>query len=120
MMIGSYAKTLPSAIIKMLVECLVFSRYTYALPVWGPVIHKDSLYRLTRLHNRSVWLTYGLHKYDHVSQHRTRLRWLPVESSIIHFLHCSMIIILGKVLFLLLPSSLVAIISMRPDILLIM
>ena len=57
MMIGSHAKTLPSAIIKMLVECLVFSHYTYALPVWGPVIHKDSLYRLTCLHHRGVWLT---------------------------------------------------------------
>ena len=44
MMIGSHAKNLPSAIIKMLVECLVFSRYTYALPVWGPAMHKDSLY----------------------------------------------------------------------------
>ena len=40
---GSRAKNLPSSIIKMLVECLVFSRYSYALPVWGPAIHKDSI-----------------------------------------------------------------------------
>ena len=72
-----------SSIIKMLVECLVFSRYSYALPVWGPTIHKDSLSRLSRLHNRGIRLTCGLcglHKYDHVSQHRARLGWLPVDS----------------------------------------
>ena len=63
MMIGSHAKNLPSAIIKMLVECLVFSRYTYALPVWGTAIHKDSLSQLT-------------HLYNHVSQHGAQLGWL--------------------------------------------
>ena len=61
-------------------SCLVFSRYSYALPVWGPAAHRDSLSRLARLHNRGVRLTCGLRKYDHVSQHRARLGWLPVES----------------------------------------
>ena len=79
-LIGSHVRNLPSSIIKMLVECLVFSRYSYALPVWGPAAHRDSLSRLARLHNRGVRLTCGLRKYDHVSQHRTRLGWLPVES----------------------------------------
>ena len=78
-LIGSHAKNLPS-IIKMLVECLVFSRYSYALPVWGPAIHRDSLSRLSCLHNRGIRLTCGLRKYDHMSQHRTRLGWLPVNS----------------------------------------
>ena len=79
-LIGSHAKNLPSSIIKMLVECLVFSRYSYALPVWGPAIHRDSLSRLSHLHNCGIRLTCGLRKYNHVSQHRVRLGWLPVDS----------------------------------------
>jgi len=80
MLIDSHAKNLPSSIIKMLIESLVFSRYSYALPVWGPALHVDSLSRLRRLHNRSVRLTCGLRKYDHVSNHRECLGWLPVNS----------------------------------------
>ena len=38
-LINCHVKSLPSDIIKMLVESLVFSRYTYALSVWGPAIH---------------------------------------------------------------------------------
>ena len=70
-----------SHIIKMLMESLVFPRYTYALPVWGPAIHQDSLSRISRLHNRAVRMTCNLHKYDHVSFHRAsyRLSWLPVS-----------------------------------------
>ena len=79
-LIGSHVRNLPSSIIRMLVECLVFSQYLYALPVWGPVAHRDSLSCLARLHNRGVRLTCGLRKYDHVSQHRACLGWLPVES----------------------------------------
>ena len=66
-LIGSHVRNLPSSIIKMLMECLVFSRYSYAqLPVWGPAVHRDSLSRLTHLHNRGIRLTCGLRKYDHV------------------------------------------------------
>jgi len=36
--------------------------------------------RLRQLHNCSVRLTCDLHKYDHVSNHRERLGWLPVDS----------------------------------------
>ena len=36
-LINCYVKSLPSDIIKMLVESLVFSRYTCALSVWGPL-----------------------------------------------------------------------------------
>ena len=43
-LIGSHARNLPSSIIKMLVECLVFSRYSYALPVWDPAAHINSFY----------------------------------------------------------------------------
>ena len=81
-LIRSHVKSLPSPIIKMLVESLVFSRYVYALPVSGPAIQKDALSRLTRLHNHGIRLTCGLRKYDHVSQYRAQLGWLPVDSFI--------------------------------------
>ena len=77
--ISPHVKSLPSHIIKMLMESLFFPRYTYALPVWGLAIHQDSLSRISRLHNRAVRMTYNLRKYDHVSFHRARLRWLPVS-----------------------------------------
>ena len=48
--------------------------------MWGTAAHKNSLSRLIRLHNHGIHLTCGLHKYDHVSQHRAHLEWLPVES----------------------------------------
>ena len=67
-------------IIKMLVESLVFSRYSYVLPVWGPAVHKDSISCLTRSHNHGIHWTCDLCKYDHVSQHRAHLGLLPVES----------------------------------------
>ena len=78
-LISPHVKSLPSHIIKMLMESLVFPRYTYALPVWGPAIHQDSLSRISRLHNRAVRMACNLRKYDHVSFHRARLRWLPVS-----------------------------------------
>ena len=78
-LISPHVKSLPSHIIKMLMESLIFPHYTYALPVWGPAIHQDSLSRLSCLHNRAVRMTCNLRKYDHVSFHRARLRWLPVS-----------------------------------------
>ena len=77
-LISFHVKSLPSPLVKMLMESLVFSRYTYALPVWGSAISKDSLCRLNRLQNWAVHLTCGLRKYDHVSQYRASLGWLPI------------------------------------------
>ena len=51
----------------MLMESLVFSRYTYALPVWGPAISRDCLSRLDHLQNRAVRLTCGLQKTESYS-----------------------------------------------------
>ena len=48
-LISYHSKSLPYEILKMLVDCLVFSRLTYALPVWGPAVHQNSLSRLNRL-----------------------------------------------------------------------
>ena len=68
-LINCYVKSLSSDIIKMLVESLVFSRYTYVLSVWGPAIHQDSLSCISRLQNRAVHMTCNLCKYDHISHH---------------------------------------------------
>ena len=119
-LIGSHIRNLPSSIIKMLVECLVFSRYSYALSVWGPAAHRDSLSRLARLHNRGVRLTCGLRKYDHVLQHRARLGWLPVESFVKYIaplLHYFEIIMLAEVSRLILHFSLVVPTLMKLDVL---
>ena len=64
----------------MLIDSLVLSHINYALPAWGPMLAKSSLQRL-RLLNWGVRIT-GLRKYDHISSHRARLRWLPVESKL--------------------------------------
>ena len=79
MLINSHVKYLPSTIVKMLIESLVFSQYTYALHVWGPTISKDSMSLLQRMQNRAVHMTCGLRKYDHVSQDRANLGWLPMS-----------------------------------------
>ena len=81
-LINYHSKSLPLEILKMLVESLVFSRLTYALPVWGPTIDQNSLSRINRLHNRAVCITRGLHKSEHVSSHRQTIGWLSASSLI--------------------------------------
>ena len=63
---------------------------TYALPVWRPAVHQDSLLRLNRLHNKAVRITCGLHKSDHISSHRQSIGWLPVSLLIQHRTLCAM------------------------------
>ena len=69
-------------ILRMMVDFLVLSQQNYALPVWGPLLSSDLINCLCRLHNRAVHVVFGLCKYDHVSSHRSRLGWLPLESTI--------------------------------------
>ena len=80
--IASHRKALPSEVIKMLIDSLVLSRFTYALPVWGPMLSKFQLNRLQHLHNWGVCITASLRKYDHVSYHRYQLNWLSLPSLI--------------------------------------
>ena len=49
-------------VLKLSMESLVFPRLTYALPVWRPAIHQDSLVRLNHFHNRALRITCGLRK----------------------------------------------------------
>ena len=88
--INHHSSSLPFNILKMLMESLVFSRLTYAIPVWGPAVHQDSLLRLNRLHNRAIRITCGLRKSDHVSSHRQTIGWLPVSLLIQHRTLCAM------------------------------
>ena len=85
-LIGCHRKVLPSNIINMLIDSLVFSHFVYGLPVCGPSLSVNLLHRITRLHNRGVRMTSGLRKCDHRSHdshHRLFIGWLPV-SSVIH------------------------------------
>ena len=75
----------------MLMEFLMFSHYTYALPIWDPAISRDCLSRLDRLQNRAVHLTCGLRKYDHVSRCRAGLGWLSLYN-----VYRSVLAILGQ------------------------
>ena len=90
-LINYHSKSLPREILKMLVESFVFSRLTYALPVWGPAIHQNSLSRINRLHNRAVRITCGLHKSEHVSSHRQTIGWFSASSLIQHRTLCAML-----------------------------
>ena len=74
----------------MLIESLVFSRLTYALPVWGPAVHQDSLLRLNRLHNRAVHICCGLRRSDHITSHHQTIGWLPVSLLIEYRTLCAM------------------------------
>ena len=69
-------------ILQMMVDSIVLSHLNYALPVWGPPLSSDLINRLRRLHNRAVCVVFSLCKYDHVSSHRSRLGWLPLEFTI--------------------------------------
>ena len=67
----------------MLVDFLVISRINYALPAWGPSLSGSLIQRVQSLLNWGGRITAAsLRKFDHVSAHQTRLRWLPVTSMI--------------------------------------
>jgi len=70
-----YVKSLPSPIVKMLIEFLVSSRYTFGL---GPAISKDSLCLLNHLQNRAVHLVVDCRSMK-VSQCWARLGWLLID-----------------------------------------
>ena len=77
-LISYHRRQLPSHILKMLMDTLVFSQF-YALPIWGPSLGTVGVSRLQRFCNRAVRVTCGLRKYDHVSAARHSLGWLPFK-----------------------------------------
>ena len=77
-LINFHSKSLPCELLKTLVESLVFSQLTYALPVWGPAVYQNCLSRINRLHNRAICIVCGLYKSEHVSRCRQAIGWLSV------------------------------------------
>ena len=73
----------------MLVDSLVLSRINNALQAWGPTLSGSLIQGVQRLWNWGVHITASLQIFDHVSAHRTRLRWLPVTSMIKHRSLCA-------------------------------
>ena len=81
-LLNVHRNSLTFSILKLLSESLIFSRITYALPVWGPPLRKDQISRLQRMQNRAVRITKSLRKSDHVSAHRKDLCWLSIPDMI--------------------------------------
>ena len=88
--INAHYKHMPTDVLKLLIDSLVLSRLSYALPVWGPAISKQCLTRLQRQHNWAVRIVKNLKKSDYVSAHRTELGWLPVDALIRYRTLCTM------------------------------
>ena len=77
-------RELPSHILRVLADSLVVPQLTYALSVWGPSLKVNLSSRLYCLYNRTVRITCGLWKYDHVSDSRRTLGWLSLDSLVKH------------------------------------
>ena len=81
-LLSLHRKSLTFDILKMLVESLIFTRFDYAIPVWGPPLQQCQVSHLQHLQNRAVRVTKSLQKYDHISAHRNNLNWLPISHQI--------------------------------------
>ena len=97
---------MPNDVLKLLIDSLVLSRLTYALPVWGPAISKQCLTHLQPQHNWAVRIVKNLRKFDHVSAHRAALGWLPVDTLIRYHALCTMHQLYSRTLNLLDPPIL--------------
>ena len=69
---------LPSHIKKMLVQSLIFPIIDYG-DVCYYDLNADLLNKLDRLLNNCIRFVFNLRKYDHVSEHRSTLKWLPIR-----------------------------------------
>ena len=53
---------------------------------------EDQLNKLERIQNLSIRFIFGLRKYDHVSEYRSKLKWLPIRHRrnlrLLAFLYC--------------------------------
>ena len=104
--INAHYKYLPNDVLKLLIDSLVLSCLTYALPVWGPAISKQCLTRLQRQHNWAVRIVKNLRKFNDVSAHRTQLGWLPIDTLIHYRTLCTMCQLYHKTFNLLNPPIL--------------
>ena len=76
--ISHHSRSLPSDVLKLLMESLVSSTYLCFTSV-GPAVHPDSLLRLNRLHNLALRITCSPQKYDHIRDHHWSIGWLLVS-----------------------------------------
>ena len=94
--ISSIRKYLTINATKSLVCSLVLSRLDYSNSLLANC-PKKSIHRLQNVQNAAVRLTLKLKKYDHITQARKQLHWLPIEARITYklclychyFFHCS-------------------------------
>ena len=70
---------LPDGVIKTLVTALVISRVQYCLSVYGNGTQKN-FDRLQKILNFAARVIFGRRKFDHVSDLRDQLGWLPPET----------------------------------------
>jgi len=64
---NSYGHSLPTEVIKMLLDSLVLSPLIYALPVWGTMWTLAHQQQLQQLHNWGVRISASLQEFDHVT-----------------------------------------------------
>ena len=81
--INAHYKHMPNDVLKLLIDALVLSHLTYALPVWGAAISKQCLTCLQRQHNRAVRIVRNLRKFDHVSAHCPALKNQSINQSVV-------------------------------------
>lgn len=61
-----------------LMQCLIFPIFDYADACYLDA-SEDLLNKLERLQNLCIRFIFGLKKYDHVSEYRRQLQWLPIR-----------------------------------------
>ena len=70
---------LPDSVIRILVTALVISRINYCLSVYGNGTQKN-FDRLQKILNFAARVIFGRRKFDHVSDLREKLGWLPPKA----------------------------------------
>lgn len=75
----------------IIAESLILSILDYADACYVDLTN-EQLDKLERLQNLCIRFIFGLRKYDHVSEYRTRLRWLPIRlrrnTHVLSLLYC--------------------------------
>lgn len=69
---------LPPATKILLVQSLILPIIDYADVCYSD-INQDLLFKLDRLLNNCVRFIFGLRKFDHISEFRAKLKWLPIR-----------------------------------------
>ena len=89
-LIKLHSRVLNHHIMKLLIDSLVFSHLTYALPVWGTSVKQSLTQRLVRFQNRAVRLLYNLQRMDHVTEYYRYAEWLPLPQLVMYRSLCLM------------------------------